>query len=131
MVDRVCLGKRNPGEFGLFISKPGVNVMTAPDHNLIFSSSIRAFQIIQSGYVSIPAYGSGTLTYPNSGFRPLIIAFPTLYDGNFISTIASSEYHVWFTAITHSSCTVNMNITDPGKYTGQTAYFVFARPMDG
>lgn len=71
MAQRVILGNRG-GLYGLFVSKPGQDAMSAPLDNLLLSSARRNLQIIASG--------SGTLSgspfaiaWPAQGFRPRVL----------------------------------------------------------
>lgn len=78
MANRVCLGLRS-SDYGLFVSQSGVNVLTATEAQLMFSSNIPSFQLVQSGTVT--ASGSGTnVTIPDQGFYPLVLFFPRITD---------------------------------------------------
>jgi hypothetical protein len=78
------LGKGANNFYGLKVSKPGIDVYTAPDSDLIFNSSQNVFKIVQSGTVDIVT-GAGeandvTVTH-NLGYAPVVIAYLQLTDG--------------------------------------------------
>lgn len=54
MANRICLGNRN-GTYGLFVSQPGYDVLTAADANLSFDSRMPSVWVVTRGSVSIPA----------------------------------------------------------------------------
>jgi hypothetical protein len=75
MSNRVVLGQREPGAFGLWISKAGkdaLNSNVATD--FLFRSDMKAAQVVQFGI--IPQTGGSFVTtdvaIPNLGFRPLV-----------------------------------------------------------
>jgi len=57
MVNRVCFGMKG-SDAGAWISKPGKNVLTAAESDMMFSTSAQSGQIVQSGKVTLPA-GTG------------------------------------------------------------------------
>lgn len=75
MTTRLCLGNRG-SDVGLFISKPGIDVMTATAENLLFSTASRAFQFVQSGMLAVPSSKEVTITTPDLGYKPMIMLFP-------------------------------------------------------
>ena len=74
MANRVCLGQKAAGQFGLWVSKPGLNVLTASESQMLFSSNVKTLQIAQNGKVTITALPY-TLTIADLGFRPFFEAF--------------------------------------------------------
>lgn len=50
--------------------------MTASNANLLFSTDIPAFQIIQTGRLAIPGSFEVTITVPNVGYQPMVMFFP-------------------------------------------------------
>ena len=53
MANRVLIGKRGTSDYGLYVSNPGVNVLTATDDDLMFNSdAVEGFNVLQSGTVS-------------------------------------------------------------------------------
>ncbi|WP_295808881.1 hypothetical protein [uncultured Nitratireductor sp.] len=74
MVDRVILGRRG-GQNGLFISKPGVDVSSASDSQLLFrtTAGFETLQIVKSGRVYLTTGEPVTISVPNLGYRPKVI----------------------------------------------------------
>jgi hypothetical protein len=70
MANRVLLGLRG-SQYGLWVSKPGQNVLTAVDPNLLFSIDDKAFQVVQSGAVVFNSAAYIDITIPNLGYYPL------------------------------------------------------------
>lgn len=52
MANRVLLGQRG-SDYGLWVSKPGQNVLTAPDRQLQFNSNLPAFGILEQGTYTV------------------------------------------------------------------------------
>ena len=78
MTNRVLMGQRAPGEYGLWVSKPGVDVMSATVDQCLLSTNRRAFQIIQHGTVGNPGVnGSVDVAIPSLGYTPLVLLFCT------------------------------------------------------
>lgn len=83
--DRIIFGRYPDGNYGLKVSKPGVDVSTAEDNDLIFNSSNNLFKIVDSGTVpmTLPDIPNGTkadvsqTVAHNLGYSPLVIAFIT------------------------------------------------------
>jgi hypothetical protein len=75
MTNRAVLGVGPGGALGLFVSKPGVNVLSpGSDDDMLFSMATLNLQIVQSGRISDPgANVSTTITIPNLGFNPFVI----------------------------------------------------------
>lgn len=85
MANRVLIGKRGTSDYGLYVSNPGVNVVTATDDDLMFNSdAVEGFNALQTGTVSIPAPGnsigfnegtSSWISYSSLGltYPPLIL----------------------------------------------------------
>lgn len=79
MANRVLLGQRN-SEMGLWISRPGFDVLTAGENDMLFlatpTKQTKAFQIIQTGLVS---WGSGQLDVdvpcPNLGYNTMATGY--------------------------------------------------------
>ncbi len=65
MVARVIAGERN-GAYGLWVSKPGYDVFTAPPGDLMFDSDAGMLQVVAKGTLSIPA-GQTISTIPLAG----------------------------------------------------------------
>jgi len=72
MVERILMGQRG-SETGLWVSKPGSNVLTAAENDMMLSLNREVLQIVSGGVLS----GMGTqatITFPNLGFQPFIWA---------------------------------------------------------
>lgn len=72
MTRRVVLGPRANGDFGMFVSPPGVDAYTASDEQLNLSASNRLAQLLQIG-----AVGGSTTIYLGLSIRPIVILFGT------------------------------------------------------
>jgi hypothetical protein len=90
MANRVILG--NPGAGFLFkISRPGFDVLTAGNDNLMFDGINPLMQLVQKGIATVPVGGENTWTYvdvaiADQGFFPLVLIFAGL------TNAASIEY---------------------------------------
>jgi len=79
-IDRVIMGRYPDGKYGIKVSKPGVDVLTAEDDELIFNSNNNIFKIVETDTITLasPA-GTGTssnVVVPHSlGYKPLVLAF--------------------------------------------------------
>lgn len=51
--DILLIGQRNDGTLGVDLSQPGVDVKSAADEQLIWSSKFNTFKIVDSGEFSI------------------------------------------------------------------------------
>ena len=59
MANRVLIGKKGTSDYGLYVSNPGVNVLTASADNLMFNSDAKeSFNVLQTGTVSVAAPGT-------------------------------------------------------------------------
>lgn len=73
MTNRVILGKRG-SKYGLWVSKPGVDVLTGSEDQMMLSTEAQSFQIVASGTISFPGVGGETsISIPNLGFEPLVL----------------------------------------------------------
>jgi len=80
MANRVVLGKRNNGDYGLFISPPGVDATTASDGDLAFSTTwTQAASIHAEGLISLDS-NPGWVSFPALPYTPHVIA--GWYDSN-------------------------------------------------
>jgi hypothetical protein len=104
MANRVLLGQRG-GEYGFWVSKPGQNVLTATDVNLLIAKDLYTFQIIYTARVFIgtdPSF-SVNVTIPNYGYKPTIITFckfpaAVLYNSNTSVTLRDNPYSELFSS---------------------------------
>jgi len=78
MTNRIIIGQKNIGEYGLWVSRLGYDVLTTSDSNLLFSMSGAYLQVLQQGEFTI---GSGTNPYLNislsgtNGISPFVYVF--------------------------------------------------------
>lgn len=98
MANRVLLGKKGT-EYGLWISKPGVDVTTANTDQLLFSSSNSAFK-----YGQVLAKGSHTFPTTAGSTHSVTVTMPT----------NKEPYVFWYTDTnsTYSPISVYENLVD-------------------
>lgn len=75
---RVLIGKGASDFYGLKVSKPGHDVYTATDAQLIFNSDQNVFKIVASVTLSITglATSNNSVTYAHGlGYKPAIVAY--------------------------------------------------------
>ncbi|MNS35884.1 hypothetical protein D3C86_1710600 [compost metagenome] len=91
MANRICLGNRN-GTYGLFVSKPGHDVLTTADANLTFDSRVPSVWVVTRGSVSIPAnQNTASVAFGGMTAIPIIeINRQVFYEG----------YNQWFITAT-------------------------------
>jgi len=123
MANRVVIGNRN-GQYGLWVSKPGYDVLTTSSSNLLFDMSGSVLQIIQSGEFSV----SGTTNIPLSntgGITPLVIVWSKVqtYYGSTIQSFPD-KFNVNVTATT---LTISLASGFSGTHTG--TYIVFGESV--
>lgn len=54
MAERVLIGNRGGGDYGLYVSQSGIDVTTATDDELMFNSdAVEGFNVLQTGTVSV------------------------------------------------------------------------------
>lgn len=133
MANRVCLGKRSVGQIGLFISKPGVDVLTAADADLLFSSSINAMQMIVTGTIAVPNYSQGgnpyaTIGYPDLGYIPTVLILPHITD--FADPLAfAGGVETWCSNMSVTGCRIHAYLTAV-VYSGFCTYGVLRKPYN-
>lgn len=76
MVDRILLGERG-GQYGVWVSKAGVDVKSASEDNLLLSTGLGALQALTAGTVNVGnGEGGGTeviVTIPSVPYDPLVL----------------------------------------------------------
>ena len=73
MVGRIIQGNRG-GTSGVFVSNPGVDVLTASDDNLMLATHLQSLQVVASGVIPNPGTSStNDRGIPDLGFQPFII----------------------------------------------------------
>ena len=86
MARRVVFGLRG-GEYGIWVSRPNVDVLSAGDDQLLLSSSRRSAQVIASGVLNVSAGQTYGISWPvNLGFSPVILAGSARYDAKYAHT---------------------------------------------
>jgi len=70
MSSRILMGLRG-GVPGFFVSKPGIDVTTAGDGDLLMATHISNMQIVYSGVITFPPRFN-TIAIPDQGFKPII-----------------------------------------------------------
>ena len=79
MANRVLLGNRSSGGYGLYISKPGQNVLTCSKTQLIFDSSatMAAAVHVIAGITISSGSSSGSTTWSALGYTPMALVTRT------------------------------------------------------
>ncbi len=98
MANRVLLGERN-GDYGLWISKPGQNVLTAGDGQLLFSPDFPILQVLYSQIIQTSGSGGSanyTVSWPDPGYYAFAWCF-------------SDQANAFYTFNSQSSITVTAN----------------------
>lgn len=73
MTSRVLLGVRG-AEAGLWVSRPGFDVVTTARNRMMLATDSQSFQVLQSGTVGFPGSGGdASITIPDQGFTPLVL----------------------------------------------------------
>lgn len=70
MTDRVILGYRDNVGYGLWVSRPGFDVNTATDDQMLFNTTEESFKVLQKGSVVVPNNGNPVYVYHNLGVIP-------------------------------------------------------------
>lgn len=72
MVVRVALGDLGGGEYGLKVSKPGVDVFSATDAQLFLSTGFKSFQVAHQGVIADPGSvgAERTVSFSSIGIKP-------------------------------------------------------------
>jgi hypothetical protein len=89
-VNRIIFGNRS-GTYGLFISRPGVDVLTATPSQLLLDTSSFINQVVQAGSATLtPGSSSLTITLDSSlasvSNRFLWFTYEAYYSGSLITT---------------------------------------------
>ena len=98
MANRVLLGLRS-GIYGAWVSKPGVDVLSAGADQLMMSTDIGNVHAIASGVVSAPGSSFG-VSWADLGYYPWVI-------------LGSERYRCTFTYTSTASITVTRGTTNP------------------
>ena len=130
MANRVLLGPKG-GAQGLYISKPGHDVVTTGESNLLFSSDWSSIQVVKTGTLNVSNGGSAPFSIPvDLGFKPAIMLVPEfeLFLGPGLNIISEMDAHVTY----HSNTSFSAHVWTKGiGYTGKTFFAVFKVNLDG
>lgn len=74
MVARILLGHLEGGDYGIKVSKPNVDVLSATNTELFLSSTFNNFQFAYSGAVANPGSVGAmrTVSFPSIGVKPRV-----------------------------------------------------------
>jgi len=124
-------------DYGIKISKEGVDVKTATDEQLAFSSKYLVSKVVQNGTFSInvisPDTDYTTTIYHNLGYRPICIAFADTTPGGGKRSMLNthSTKAMWTMKIYNDSVIFRFQMTSsgtPGVYNGY--YYLFVESID-
>jgi len=128
MSNRVLLGKINSSDYGLIISKPGVDVTNANADQLIFDSRSKGYgQVIFKETITLTRGTSQTRTFSSQGVpNPAIIIFGNdfVQVSNITSTQATflvpNYYPTYYSIYTNTSFTAENQTPQPPSSTSLT-----------
>lgn len=72
MANRTIIGTRGT-DVGIFISKPGIDVLTAAEQDLLLSTSQPSLQFVQMGSITFSSAGNIDVAIPDQGFAPVCL----------------------------------------------------------
>lgn len=131
MTNRVLIGALGGGAQGIKISRPGVNVLTAADYDLIFHSDwVGNSKIHQRGTLT---YGS-TASFPSLGFIPVVFTAVLISSSDYrpcISGAAGGGGGGGFTstvlaipAVSVTANSITNNTVSPNPLGSPTIYYI-------
>jgi len=127
-IPQIMIGRQTDGwgtglDYGIKVAKPGYDVRTAEDSQLIFSSAYNTLKVVASGTISVnkPAgnpIGTATLTH-NLGFRPLgSVMFTDTDSNNYVvpyttwdTTTGAMTGFWWWRNETDNQSSFNVNLS--------------------
>ncbi|MBX4911375.1 hypothetical protein HJA82_29115 [Rhizobium bangladeshense] len=90
MTNRVLFGQRGAA-YGLWVSKPGFDVLSTADANMMMLPSQANLQLIQSGYIDTSGNAFPyTVVIPNLGYFPLVKWVMSGYNAYLVSGSATT-----------------------------------------
>lgn len=93
MTNRMVIGKRG-SEMGLWLSKSGIDVLTAEEKDLLVSSSETRFAFLTNGEVVVPHGGNATVNYPVTlTNEPLLLLQPIYFGTGFTAAYVPVGYY--------------------------------------
>lgn len=94
MARRVLMGQKS-GSQGLWVSKPGVDVVTASDDAMLLAINSTTLQVIASGVNGDPGAGNSfTITCPEVGAQPFIQLSSEYYNDFRITYVSNTQISV-------------------------------------
>lgn len=144
---QILIGKQEDGfgdgeDFGIKVSRQGVDVRTAEDIDLVMSSAFKTFKIVARGNYTVPKSGgvsSVTASISHSlGYTPYVMMFAT-YDGGTsyiqtptisVDTTSGIIDLLTFCTVNNSDLTFNVRAPSSGSLFGslvttQFYYYLF------
>lgn len=125
MVDRIIAGDLGGGNYGIKISKPGVDVNTAALSDLIFDSQTGYSRILQKGTLLFPGGGllTQSVTLVNTNGSPPIAACYRLW--LYLGAQYATQFPIGWSATTSATQLTVTRAYDDG-YDYLIGYFIFA-----
>tara|TARA_B100000745_G_C20151387_1_gene394755 strand:+ start:503 stop:874 length:372 start_codon:yes stop_codon:yes gene_type:complete len=123
MTNRVLIGDRN-GSQGLWVSKPGYDVLSASHDNMLFTMAGRILQIIQYGEFTV----SSTTNIPLSntgGSTPTVLIWHKFQSYYGATGYLNPDY--FDVSATSSQLSISVGSGFSGTYTG--TYIVFSETL--
>ncbi|WP_113154790.1 hypothetical protein [Nitratireductor sp. OM-1] len=110
MPDRVLIGARG-ADSGLFISKPGFDVTTAADEQLVFrtTAGFETLQVVQTARVYLTTGSPVTITVPNLGYYPKVLIQSDWNANAFLSVGSGSHIFHWVDYLSLTSIRLNVD----------------------
>lgn len=72
MTNRILIGKRG-SDYGIWVSKPTKDVLTATDAEMLMSSYAYSFQVLMTGMITLNSSLVGSITIPDFGYKPYLL----------------------------------------------------------
>mgnify|MGYP001404426683 CR=1 FL=1 len=93
MTNRLLIGQRSTNEFGMWVSKPGYDVLTADNTQLLFGTNLAAIQILAKGTFTMLNGNTQTdVTIANYGFYPVPMVVYATLGTSYIPTFEYQSY---------------------------------------
>lgn len=127
MANRVIIGDRN-GQMGMWVSRPGYNVLTAADADMIFVASdvlnTRSFQTVQQGGFTLTTGQSIQVAFPYMGIIPIILCWTSDYFYNPIYAGIESMAMQGLDLVFPSATVAQFTAVNPYQSYTSTFYYV-------
>lgn len=113
MANRVLLGYRANGGYGLYVSQAGQNVETCADGYLMFDSRANGLSVLQQGTFVVPASApSATLSFPTQVSTPIIECYRKVNVPWYAGEVTANTLGGWEMAVTTNSVTFHRGTYD-------------------